>query len=154
MNKAYSWTRHYGVDAQVFGDIYYGLPTRTPEELLRVAAKKASPIHSLFDWDDQTAAHEYRLVQARCMVSSLQVEIISVDGKKDRVNAFIRSSDRGSHVAVFEATNEEMDDAEQMCIREMNTFKRKWKSLQLARTVISAIDEANQRASRKRKKAA
>ena len=154
MKRSYSWTRHYGVDAQVFGEIYYGLPTRTPEELLRAAAKKNCPIHDLFNWDDKTAAQEYRLVQARCMVNSLNVEIITLEGKQERVQAFVHSSDRGSHVAVFEATNDELNEAEQKCIREMNTFKKRWKSLQMARVVIQAIDEASQRASRKRRKAA
>jgi hypothetical protein len=154
MKQTYSWSRSYGVEAQVFGEIYYNLPERTPEKLLAAAKEKKSPIHSLFNWDDKTAAHEYRLVQARCMVNSLNVEIVSIEGKNDRVQAFIHSSDRGSHVAVFEASNQELDDAEQKCIREMNTFKHRWKSLQLARNVISAINEANQQTSRRRKKAA
>ena len=153
MKKVYSWSRGYAVDAQVFGEIYYGLETRTPDALIKVAKAKTSPIHSLFNWDDAEAAHEFRLVQARVMVNSLQVEIIDGGGKPERVQAFIGSSDRGSHVAVFEATENELNDAEQKFIRDINTFKRRWKYLQLARTIIAAIDEVSQRTARRKKRA-
>lgn len=154
MKRVYSWSRSYAVDAQVVGEIYYSLPTKTPEELLKVAAKKQSAIHSLFNWDDAKAAHEYRLVQARVMVNSLQVEITSIEGKQDRVQAFIGSSDRGSHVCVFEATEAELTENEQEFIREINGIRKRWKSLQLAHAVIQAIDSVNQRAARRQRRSA
>ena len=150
----YTWTRRCGIAPQVFGDFYYSLKKRTPEELVRAAKNKRSPVHKLFQWDDRAAAHEHRLLQARVIVNSLQVEIITPQGKPGHVIAFIRSSDHGRHVATLEATSEEVTEAMQECWRDMLNFRARYKNLEIASTVISAIDDVNRRLRRSHKKAA
>ena len=87
-------------------------------------------------------------------MSSIQVEITTVKGRQETVRAYIGSSDRGKYVATLEASNDELNEAEQECIREMRTFRQRWKMLQLAREVVSAIQAVELRVSRKMKKAA
>ncbi len=43
------------------------------EELVNLAAPKASPIHKYFEWDDKIAGHAYRLTQARHLVLAIQI---------------------------------------------------------------------------------
>jgi hypothetical protein len=153
-DKRYSWTRPFGVPAQVVGEFFYGLPERTPEAFINASKKRTAPTHALFEWDDSKAAAEFRLVQARVIVSSLQVEIVSIKGKTERVRAYIGMSDRGRYVPTLEASPEELSEAEAACISEMRRFKERWKSLQLVREVVLAINATEARISRKTKKAA
>ena len=53
------------------------------EDILKDAQKKNSPLHSFFEWDDKTAAHEYRLTQAREIIRSIKIE--HVDNETERV---------------------------------------------------------------------
>lgn len=45
----------------------------TPDMVVAEAADINSPIHPIFEWDDETAAYEYRKYQARNMLGSLIV---------------------------------------------------------------------------------
>lgn len=150
----YSWSRAHAVPAQVVGEFFYGLPSRTPEELLKASRSSKAPTHSLFQWNESAAAHEFRLVQARVIIASLQVEIITPKGKKESVRAYIGSSERGSYVATLEATSDDITEAEQECVAQMRAFKSRWRGLQFAREVIQAINSTEQRVSRKVKRAA
>ena len=49
------------------------------------AKKKSSPLHSIFEWDDKTAAHKFRLVTARKLISAVYV----VCGDGEREPAFV-----------------------------------------------------------------
>jgi hypothetical protein len=42
-----------------------------PEAILDAAKDPASPLHKLFEWDDDRAAHEYRLHQARYLIRAI-----------------------------------------------------------------------------------
>lgn len=42
--------------------------TCTPERLVQVAADPKNPVHPHFEWDDDVAAHRYRLTQAVDMI--------------------------------------------------------------------------------------
>jgi hypothetical protein len=152
--KKYSWSRPFGISAQVVGEFFYGLPERTPEAFIQASKRRSAPTHSLFEWDDNKAAAEFRLVQARIIVSSLQVEIISVKGKTEHVRAYIGMSERGRYVPTLEASAEEITDAEQDCVNEMRRFKARWRALQMVREVIASMDAVEARVARKRRKAA
>lgn len=154
MKYSYSWSRAFGVPAQVVGEFFYKLPERTPEALIKASKRQDAPTHSLFEWDDSAAAREFRLVQARVIVSSLQVEIIDARGKAETVRAYIGASTRGTYAATLEATQDEITEEEQRCLVQMRAFKQRWKSLQLAKDVIQAIAHAEAAAVRKKKRAA
>lgn len=142
----YGWSnRRFPVAAQVFGEFYYALRKRTPEELVQAARSKRSPVHKLFEWNDKRAAHEMRLVQARVMINSLQVEIITPKGKPGQVLAFIRSSNHGRHVPTLEASREDVTAAMRECWKDMLAFRKRYGHLEIASTVIAAIDDVDRR---------
>lgn len=150
----YGWSRKFSVPAQVFGEFYYSLKNRTPESLVRAAKNARSPVHKLFEWDDAKAAQEHRLIQARVMVNSLQVEIITPKGKIENVVAFVRSSNLGRHVPTMEATQEDIDEAMQECWNDMLSFRRRHRHLEIASSIIDAINDVDQRLRRTARKAA
>lgn len=51
----------------------------TPQAVVDDARDPASPLHERFEWDDSTAAHQYRLSQARELIRTVrcQVDIVS-----------------------------------------------------------------------------
>lgn len=50
-----------------------------PKAVVREATPKDSPLHEAFEWEDNLAAEQWRLYQARSLVNSVSVEIL---GKK------------------------------------------------------------------------
>jgi len=151
--RKYTWSRSFGVPAQVFGEIYYSLKNRNEQELVRTARSPRSPLHKLFEWDDKAAAQEHRLVQARVMISSLQVEIIDAKGKPRNIVAFVRSVKRGGHVPIMRATREDLTSAMQECWKEMVRFRARYRHLEIVQEVIHAINSVERRMSRMKKAA-
>lgn len=83
------------VEAQVFGqeleriaDANGGIAA--PEAIVEAAQKPGSPIADAFTWDDASAAHQYRLAQARRWTASLV--IVRVDIRQGR-----NATTRGFH---------------------------------------------------------
>lgn len=65
------------VEAQVFGEtiekIANDLVSAKPDDIVDAARPKKSPIHAMFEWQDDKAAELYRRVQARSFVGALQI---------------------------------------------------------------------------------
>lgn len=47
----------------------------TPEAVVQEAKSKDSPLHDCFEWDQRKAAHQYRIWQARELITSIKVEV-------------------------------------------------------------------------------
>jgi hypothetical protein len=99
----------------------------TPENLLQSARRKASPIHHLFEWDDKSAATQWRVTQARMFIRSVVVIVANV---RKPVRAVFSIKTNG--------------DREYLPRREVKSNAR-WRdqmSQQLFQRVVSATDEA------------
>lgn len=46
-----------------------------PSALIEIAAPEDSPIHDAFEWDNSIAGHEYRLIQARKWIRTVEIII-------------------------------------------------------------------------------
>ncbi|MGI8765708.1 MAG: hypothetical protein ACR2KM_04220 [Gemmatimonadaceae bacterium] len=71
----------HGADAQAVGARLESLREchqgkLTPEAIVSDAAKPKSPMHSLFEWDDESAATEYRLEQARALLRAIVTTVV------------------------------------------------------------------------------
>lgn len=53
--------------------IYHSHGTLTPDVVVLEAKHPDHPLHSRFNWDDKTAAHEHRLSQAAELIRSVKV---------------------------------------------------------------------------------
>lgn len=153
MSKVYKWRRHLNGDAQAVGEWLYTLPDRSAEAIVEAARKKNSPAHGIFEWDDSEAAKQFRLVQARVLVQSIDVEVVDGSGEVVEVNAFIASSERGKYAVIFEATEEELEEAEQKFLALIERLEQRYSGLALAKPVILAIRQVRKSASRRRKAA-
>lgn len=49
----------------------------TPENIVDAARPESATLHSAFEWDNNKAAQQYRLQQARNVINNVEVKIIS-----------------------------------------------------------------------------
>jgi hypothetical protein len=62
-----------------------------PEVVVSLASNPNNPLHSMFNWDDPSAAHSYRLWQARQLISSYRVVVI-INKKPREVKLYYEKS--------------------------------------------------------------
>src|SRR5210317_675994 len=67
----------------------------TPQQVLEAARNESSPLHSFFDWDDDVAAESWRLHQARTLIKSVKVEIIT-ETTRIKAVGFVRDPSKDS----------------------------------------------------------
>ena len=121
-------------DAQVIGPILNKLANEnksTSNDIVLEAKKKRSPIHSFFEWDNDIAANEYRLEQARLMARSIVVKIQTADGEKD-IRAFhpiqVVRDNKKSYLSI-EIIKSNPEYAEQVIVeakRQLRTWKDRY----------------------------
>lgn len=82
--REYSWTPGRGrvVAAATVGAVVEAIQEESggscpPIALVDAARPKDSELHSLFEWDDSSAAESYRIDQARGVIRSLRVTVVS-----------------------------------------------------------------------------
>lgn len=61
----------------------------TAESVVEAAKKQSSPLHPFFDWDDDSAAHKYRLRQAQRLIGSVEI-VRRGKNKQITVRAFVK----------------------------------------------------------------
>lgn len=60
----------------------------TPALVVEAATPADSPLHRYFDWDDSTAAHKWRIEQAREHIRTARIQYVS-NGAKKTTRAFV-----------------------------------------------------------------
>lgn len=58
-----------------------------PEDVIDHARDPASELHKYFEWDDNEAAKEYRLIQARKVI---KVAVIVEDNTQEKIKAYVK----------------------------------------------------------------
>lgn len=152
--KHYAWAKGFrsrGLDAQACGTYLDELSRKhgniTPAMLVREAVKKRSPIHRFFDWNDKTAAAEWRLAQARLILRCIKVVVtIEENAEPEIVRAFVHIKESGgdptyiplkSVLSHEEWTMEMLDTAK----KELAAFRDKYAMLKDLCSIMKAIDE-------------
>ena len=64
----------------------------TPSEVVSAARDPESPLHNSFEWDDAKAAESWRLVQARELIRSVQVQVSITEDRVISVPVYVRDS--------------------------------------------------------------
>lgn len=83
------------VNAQIFGEHLEKLGERangrvTPQDIVKSARAKSSPIHGCFEWDNVVAADKHRIQQARHYANHLIVEVyISCSKPSGETRAYV-----------------------------------------------------------------
>lgn len=134
-------------DAQLFGSfLESNFPDGifTPEDVVKLARPKTSPIHEFFEWDDTVAAARWRIQQARQLISSIVVHIEDQDVKA--FHSVVVNEHRG-YMPVNQAMKAP-DIWEQVisdALDDLNGWRIRYEKYKEFAPVIKAIDQVNKR---------
>ena len=118
----------------------------TPEELVADGENATSPLHEAFEWDDEIAGPQYRLLQARQMLRVLKVEVTITDHSY-RVPMFIRNpslpvTEQGYiRIATVRNNREMAKDAVQCELERVKQALRRAREVAVVLELDGMIDE-------------
>ena len=148
----YSWRpgSRFGVPAQVVGEAIEQLHDSqdgplSPERIVAAAEPARSALHPLFEWQDDVAAHRYRLDQARKVMQELRVTVVSRDGEVfEGGRFFVNVHFRGEqgYVTMVRAASDRflLMQVLKTAIDELNAWRRRYAQLRDLAGVFAALD--------------
>ena len=107
----------------------------TPHNLLDDAQRRDSKLHEFFEWDDDRAAGEYRLHQARQIVNHFEIAIVDLQTEEE-------STTRAWH-STFIAQTDDGDNGDGMIRAYVNTLRVFDEPDYKAQAVENALCEIN-----------
>lgn len=121
----------------------------TDDSVVDAARPQESPIHNWFEWDDSSAAIEYRRQQARNLIGALEVRYEESDKTPVRVyQVQKKSTNKSNERTAYSTTEEVLSDPECRdrliadAIRDAMAFRRKFRMLHELDQVMQSIDKA------------
>ena len=130
------------VDAQTAGNelqrIYERDGVIEPETVVAESQTPSAPLHSCFEWDDEKAAHKYRITQAQNIIRAI---VVVDEAKQPETRAFVSVQREYHPVSVVVRNPEKREILLQNALNELRWFERKYNSLQELSAVFSAIKE-------------
>ena len=122
----------YKADAQKVAEEIMSIGSEaTPSQIVEKARDEDSELHKCFTWDDQKAAEQWRLQQARSVVGCLIVHREEKYEDKPEVRVFHKNDSGGYKPATYVFTHaDEHEKLLQAAYAELAAFKRKYSSLQ------------------------
>lgn len=130
------------VDAQTAGNelqrIYERDGVIEPETVVDESQTPSAPLHSCFEWDDEKAAHKYRITQAQNIIRAI---VVVDEAKQPETRAFVNVQREYHPVSVVVRNPEKREILLQNALNELRWFERKYNTLQELSNVFAAIEE-------------
>ena len=150
--KKYTWSGlNRSVSAQEVGEHLESLEERdgyvTFETFLDSARPEDSPMHKLFEWNNEVAAEKWRRQQSSVIINSLRVTITSQDNEVRQLSAFVntknRNVEKGRFVSITTAVRKEdiMKHVIAEAKKELQWINRKYESYQWFAKMKDAIGQ-------------
>jgi len=168
MGMVYKWkngSRITGVDPTEAVERLSSIPARhgidegglSAEIVLDDSRDVTSPLHTVFEWDDEVAAEQHRLAQARHILNCVVVVKTTDEGAElpdtaRRMFVAVRQdSDATAHLYV-PATVDTIDRRLQQALRELESLERRFGDIDELAPVFAAL--ANIRSGKQRRQKA
>lgn len=121
-----------------------------PDQVVKSARPKASPIHKYFEWDDSAAAAEFRKNQARNLISAVEIVEGPSQHQGERIRAFVsvparrRLDPRGSYTSMQEALADETSRRSLLinALLELRAHRERFEALKSVAGWTEGIDMA------------
>lgn len=113
----------------------------TPERIVEVAKDENSLLHNYFEWDDTKAGEKYRLFQAKTLLTSVRVELVSTGESSNHVKTVIKVEE--TPLQIYAPTVKALDDEEiykevvKNALREIKYWENKYHSLKALQGVVN-----------------
>jgi hypothetical protein len=119
-------------------------------DVVEDAKNPRSPFHEAFEWDNEEAAHKWRLHKARTLINSIEL-MVRVDGSEKAYSAYLNMSlpvEDGKTIRRYVSLNVVMDnkamrdDYLERAVSELKSWKEKYSGYKELFDVFDAIDSA------------
>ncbi len=117
----------------------------TADVVVKDARAKKSPLHHEFNWDRDSAAHEWNLHQARNLLNHVEV-ILEECPDAGPVRMFVHVIDEAG--GFYTSIHRVMSDPElreytlRIAFQEFETLRRKYQSFEILTSVFAELDKA------------
>lgn len=115
-----------------------------PQQVVDKARDESTELHKCFEWDDNIAAEAYRRTQAQWVLRHL---VINIPPKDDEPRPEIRFFSRPMQSEGYKPTEyiyrnrDEYSELLAQALRDLKSFREKYKNLTELSDVFGAIDE-------------
>lgn len=152
MGMVYQWKSGSvaSVSAQIAGEAFERIRVEhngrlTQEDVVNEAKSEDSPLHPAFEWDNEKAAHQWRLEQAGYMIRHLVVSMETSEGeKRPAVRAFVnveRDRDRSYTSLAHAMSDEELrSQVVNKAWAELESWRRRYEELSEFAKLFIVID--------------
>lgn len=116
------------------------------EELVLAATPKNSPIHQFFDWNNKTAAHKYRLHQARQYIVALRVEFMERETKAYH-SVYVENLDERRYMPIrkIHAQQNLMDQVVEAALKNLTYWRDRYGEYKEFRNVTLEINKVERK---------
>lgn len=114
-----------------------------PTAVVEAARNPDNIMHEYFEWDDNKAAEEYRLHQARHLICSITVEFTKADTKEPIVIRAYQHVEKHGYMAAQDAMRHEnyRSNIISQAFRDAAAFQQKYAALNEVAGIIKAIEK-------------
>ena len=144
----YQWkTISYKVDAQVAGEEVERISRErplTPAAIVEESKESRSPLHIIFEWDNNKAGNEWRKQQARVMLGNLVTVKIDQQELSEPVRAFVDVSNNKREYASIDVVLKDeslYDKYITQALKELESFKKKYRDIQGLKNHFDKLDQ-------------
>jgi len=131
--KEYNWKRPWdakGVPAKIAVNVFEKIEKKygelTASSLLEYSKDPKSPLHSLFQWDNEKASHQWRIYQARLLINNVQITVLS-DDKPKVISAYeiIRTGEISSYKNITTFTKSDIEYVKEQTLKTLQQLSIK-----------------------------
>lgn len=119
-----------------------------PRQVVEQARSDTSSLHPFFEWDDNKAAEEHRVTQARHLIRQIKVTVSPSKNQTVQIRAYTsvrsdREDEDGSYrTSMSMFTDEELrTELLETALKELHSFKEKYAHIRELDSVMTAIRE-------------
>jgi hypothetical protein len=117
-----------------------------PEDVLDAAKDPSHVLHDVFEWDDNEAARQHRLAQARNLISSIRVVITNEDRQDLEFRAFVNLEDHGGYLTTAEVGSDAdlLDKAVALAQRDVDSAQARLRQFEGLTEVSELLAQASE----------
>lgn len=115
--------------------------TLSAELIVAEAKKKESVLHDMFEWDDNKAAFNYRLQQARTILNNIRINVIT-DGETREISVYEVVTFKDGYKSIDTFTPDNIEYIKSNIVQQLEYLKNKMKLYEEFDDVIALINQA------------
>lgn len=115
-----------------------------PEIIVAEGADPDSPFHTCLNWDDESAAHQHRLTQARQLIGRYRRIIIDGGNVEVRVRRFTHVPSQGRYMNTERALRDFYEEVMGKARRDLRTWQLRYDRLGRAAQLLLVEDVLGQ----------